>query len=559
MYENPQYVCLPGTPTFEVANSGYRDPAPWFLHWITGGDNSTAGISVNGYSILTHCPMWQGINIIAGDVGQVPIRLMRNEFDEQRKHPAWNLLRIRPNELQTPSLFKETMMQWALIFGNAVAWTPRIGTVITDLIPLRPDCLWHELRVSDREPELLYHYSSPITGRQYTFFPWEVIHIQGLTGDGIWGYPLFEIAKHCIGHGLALQKHGNKSFSNGAIPGGVLEHPGRLPAEARENLRREWHQIHGGAENAGKIAVLWEGMKFTQMAMTNLDAQWIEAKRFSIYEAAALLNLPPHKLGAMEDSSVRANLEEQNADYAQRTLARWLNKFSEEFERKLLTNRERMSDEYDFVWDIDQFLRGDIDTMATVVDKLVKAEIMNRNEGRRWFRLPPYEGGEKFGSPAINPQREESETPAKEPPEDDDEPAEDKEASVRTAVEDALLASLAHAIERENHALTRAAKGAKNFVGWLDSFYLPNGAPSLLEQSIETIAGKNVTAATVVGLNVADLRSNVSIYGLKRRKMLLEACSHVTADELRGAVTSLITSDPAVVARQLLEGSDNGR
>ncbi len=340
------------------------------------------------------------------------------------------------------------------------------------------------------------------------------------------------------------------------MPGGVLEHPGRLGIEARENLRREWEKIHGGSENSGRVAVLWEGMKFHQMAMTNIDAQWIEAKKMGIHEAAALLNLPPHKLGAMEDSSVRANLEEQNADYAQRSLARWFNRLSEEFERKLLTTTEWMSDRYDFVWDLEQFLRGDFETTAKVADMLVKAEVMNRNEARRWLRLPPYAGGEKFGSPAINPQKND-EKPASGDEKGGSESESDADKApipnVRDAVRDALLASLTHVIEREYHALDRAAKGAKNFVEWVDTFYLSNGSPSLLESSLTTIAGKNVAAATVSGLKTDDLREKVMVYGLKRRRLLLEVCSHVTASELPGVVTPLIAGDPLDVARCLLE------
>ena len=107
--------CLPGAAdALEVTNtgatSGNTSPAAWFLDWATNGQTSDSGVKVNGYTALTHCPLWQGVNIIAGDSGQVPIRLLKNEFDEQRLHPAWNLLRLRPNALQTPCVYTETMM-----------------------------------------------------------------------------------------------------------------------------------------------------------------------------------------------------------------------------------------------------------------------------------------------------------------------------------------------------------------------------------------------------------------------------------------------------------------
>ena len=553
--------CLPGSATaLEITNtgqtSGNTSPAAWFLDWASAGTSSDSGIKVNGYTSLMHCPLWQGVNIISGDIGQVPVRLLRNEFDEQKSHPAWRLLRLRPNKLQTPSVYTETIMQWALIWGNGVAWIDRTGSRPTDLIPLRPDCLWPELIAFDEQQLVLYHYWSPTSGREYVFFEEDVIHIQGLTGDGVWGYPLHEIAKNTIGHGLALEKHGNRSFRNSARPSGVLKHPGKLSPEARSNLRSEWNEIHSGVENTGKIAILGEAMEFQAMSMTNIDAQWIEAKKYNRLDAASLLNLPAHKLNALEDSSVRSNLEEQNSDYAQRTLTRWFNRLSEEYRRKLLTEREWLSDEYQFVFDIDAFLRADIDTMSNVVDRLIKAEVLNRNEGRRYFRLPPYSGGERFGSPAINPQKDfngdtEEKTPDNEPKGDDG-----KQIAVRTALKDSLLERLEHVIQIESSELMKAAKGAKNFVGWLDSHYQhDDGNESKLMKLYDSVMNKHIVAAELAGISTLDLRPMVHSWALQRHKTILEACSLVEKSQLQDCIRAFVVANPGDVANQLVSVS----
>lgn len=562
---NNEFIAMPGSPTFEVenlANSGNTHPAEWFFDWATGGHRSDSGVSVTGYTALTHCPLWQGVNIIAGDIGQVPVRLVRNEFYDQRQHNAWQLLRVRPNTLQTVSVFLETIMQWALIWGNGVAWTPRRGSQITDLIPLRPDCLWPELVSFDDGQVLIYHYWSPTSGKEFVFFPEEVIHIQGITGDGIWGYPLSDIAKNCIGQGLALEKHGNRTFSNGARPAGVLEHPNQLNAEARENMRRDWERIHGGPDNAGKVAILWEGMKFNAVSMSNLDAQWIEAKKMSRIDAASLLNLPAHKLNALEDSSVRSNLEEQNETYKQMTLTRWGNRLDEEFRRKLLTDREWKSDEYRFHFDWDAFLRADIETLTQIGERAVMAEIMNRNEARKLLGLAPYEGGERFGSPAINPQQDENDTP-----ESEDEPSETTEetpengslepenrvlAPVNGHARHAMQELLAHHIEvvlqREHDTVSRAAKGAKNFVKHLDKFYIDGGFGEMAESIIST----SVRASCASGLDARCVPIALENYAKSRHSQLLELCSHVTKDELPKAIAELSGVDRSVVAHGLL-------
>lgn len=563
-----QFFCGHDGGPVEVSNqvSGLTSPASWLMDWATGG-TSSAGVSVNGYTALTHCPLWQGVNIIAGDIGCVPVRLVKDEFDDQRRHPAWNLLRVRPNALQTPSVWKETMLQWALIWGNGVSWIRRQGSRPVDLIPLRPDCLRPEMLEFQGEQVMVYHYHTPITGQQYSFLSDDVIHIQGLTGDGIWGYPLWQVAKNCIGQGLALEKHGNSMFANGAVPGGVLESPvgGSISkdAEARKNLRREWNALHQGPDRAGAIAILVDGITYKQISHTNVDSQWIEAIKLSIIQAAGLLNLPPHKLGSMEDSSTRSNLEEQNADYVQRTLTRHFNRCSEEFRRKLLTEREWLSDQYQFVWDVDTFLKADIDTLTTVVDRLVKSTVINPNEGRRMLGKPPREGGEVYGSPAINPNPQRPEDGAESP--DNGRPENVAPKSSIKAHQELLLGLVLHVLECESTRLQHAASNprniqdAKNFVDWLDKFYLGDGdecPPRFIEMS-EKVVGNCIRACHEHGIDTRGIAPALANYAKTRHKQCLEAAG-VPQGELPSAIERIIGTDQHLIAQGLLATAIGG-
>lgn len=558
---NNEFVAMPGSDAFEVQNlgtSGNTHPAEWFYEWASGGMRSDSGVSVTGYTALTFCPLWQGVNVIGGDLGQVPIRLVKDMFNDQRSHPTWNLLRVRPNALQTPALWMETMVQWALVWGNGVSWIVREGSRPTDLIPLRPDCLWPELMAFEDQVILLYHYISPYSGHRYIFFPDEVVHIQGLTGDGIWGYPLHEIAKNCIGHGLALERHGNSSFKNGAVPGGVLEHPGKLPKEARDTIRREWYAVHGGTENQGKTAVLWEGMKYNTISQRNIDAQWVEAKRLSRQEAASLLNLPAWKLNSMEDSAVRANLEETNETYKQMTLTRWATKLDQEFRRKLLTDAEWKSDQYQFVFDWDAFLRADIDTLTQVSERCIQARMMTPNEGRHRIGLPPYKGGDEFANPAIEPRQPQgqSEEPPKEEPDDAEPQPTNRLLAMRKTHEELLLDHLMVFLKRESISLKQAAREAKNFVAWLDAFYGnkkdSSGEKPQIIGLCDTVMGTSIKACCAAGLDARGVCLAISGYAEQRHAQLLSACDGVTKEELPDAIEQLATSERTLIAQGLL-------
>jgi HK97 family phage portal protein len=558
-----QFICGNDGGAVEITNSvsGMRNPTEWYYEWATGGTRNGAP-AVNGYTALTHCPIWQGINIIAGDIGQTPLKLMRNRFSEQKEHPAWQLLQREPNGLQVASTFLETLVQWALMWGQGCAWIQYRGSQPYKLTPLRPDCLWKELIAFEDQEVLLYHYYSPLRGgSQYVFFPWEIIDIPGLTADGVCGYELHRIARETIAHGLSLEKHGNAIFQNGAVPGGVLEAPAGAAIskdkEARANLRREWNAIHRGPDKAGEIAILWEGIVYKQTSHNNVDAQWLGAKQDSVYDAARLLNLPPHKLGAMQDSSVRANLEEQNSDYAQRTLSRWYNRMSEEFARKLLTRKEWVSGEYEFVWDVEAFLKADIDTLTTVIDRLVKATILNPNEGRAKLRLPPREGGDEYGSPAINPNPKRPED-GKESP-DNGRP---KGATTKNAHRELLHDHILVLLKRESLALNDAAAGAKLFIKWLDEFYLPaDGSEPKIVALFETVMGTTIRACCAAGLDVRGFKVSILNYASKRHAQLLEACSSVTKEQLPATIKQFSNSNQSLIAQGLLAtalGETNG-
>lgn len=551
-----QFIATAGSEMFEVKNlatSGNTYPKEWFFEWATGGHDNDAGVTVNGYTALTHCPLWQGINIIAGDLGQVPIRLMKDEFDEQKNHNAWQLLRVRPNSFQTPSVFIETMVQWAILHGNTVCYTPKAGSRITQIIPLRPECVWPMVMGDESgNMQLVYHYTSPTSGSQYVFLQDEVIHIQGLTGDGMWGYPLHQIAKNTIGHGLALQKHGNRFFKNGAQPGGVLQHPGKLSPEAVKNIRADWERIHGGAGNAGRIAILWEDMEYKAVSLTNVDAQWIQAKQLDAVDAARLLNLPAYKLNSQDHMAANANLEEQNETYKQMTLTRWANRMDEEFRRKLLTTSEWMSDRYRFMFDWDHFMKADVETVMSVGASGVASAILSPNEVRRKMGMPPYDGGDEYGSPHINPNPE-GKTDA---PFAEEKPAEPQNRllNMQNAHEALLLDHMLVFLKRESISLAQAAKESTNFIRWLDDFYGADdwsAAPKIVALC-ETVMGSSIRASCAAGVDARGIAISIENYAKSRHSQLLDLCSTVTKEQLPEAIEKLNQSERTYIAQGLL-------
>lgn len=457
-------------PHAEADSSGYVD-GQW--HVLTAGAGSSeTGVAVNPMTALSHGPVWQGVNLLAGDLGQLPfhkmIRRGRNR-EKDREHPLEFILTMQPNEWQTPSMWIESMMAWALLWGNGTSYIDRDGRgQVQGLYPLLPD------RTNYIKVDGQYWITTWINEEYYFLRPDETYRIPGLAMNGFWGQSFVDICRNVIGHGLALRKHGNATFKNGAVPPVALKHPKTLSAEARSQLRNEWNAVHGGVDNAGKVAILMEAMEIETLSVSNTDAQWLEAMKLDREQVASLLNLPAHMLNALENAAVRANLEEQTRGYFQRSLSRWMNKFAQEAQRKLLTERERRSTDPDhyFRWYPEAFLRGDIKTRYEAYQRAVGSRILSPNECREMEDLNPYDGGDEYANPAIDVLSaggEEGGGESSEAGEDDHlQPGEDPQTQ---ALQNLIRVQCDSLVAFESHKLAWARKNDKNLAAWAADFY----------------------------------------------------------------------------------------
>ncbi len=451
------------------ANSDYSSSGDDWLYQSLVGSSSESGVAVTPNSALSHGPVWQAVNLISGDLGQLPFRKMvrrGRERSKDRANPLDLLMRFAPNGYQAPSVWKETMISWSLLWGNGISYIVRDARMRPiELLPLLPDRTGYCVEGGARTVH------TRIGNETFFFNDWELFHVRGLATDGFWGRSAIEVAKEVLGYGIGLRKHGSKTFQNGAVPRGVIEHPGRLTTEARSNLRNEWNAIHGGLDNASRVAIMMEGAKFTQTSISNIDAQWLEAVKLDREQIASLFNLPAHKLNALENAAVRANVEEQNRSYMQMSLSRWLNKFREEADLKLLTKRERNSGDHYFKWFTEAFLRGDTKARFDAYSLAIASRWLSPNEVREKEDMNPYEGGDEYANPSIDLKPDISV---------DGEPIEQEEAAIAV-----LRSRIESLLEFESNRVVRGAK-AKNFVAWFTGFY--DEFEKAAEQYIQPVA-----------------------------------------------------------------------
>ena len=446
---NTQLVVSPqSSEPIDIQSMATQTTEDFFFTTMASGGMSDSGETVNPSTALGHGPVWQAVNILSGDIGQLPFWKMKRSGDlreKDRNAPINYTLGVEPNPYQTPSVWKETMMSYALLWGNAISVIVPAPGGRRWLMPLMPDVTSYE-----QDERGNYHITTRIANEDRSFDYEDCFHIRGLQSNGFWGLSAIDVARNVLGHGLALQKHGNKTFKNDAKPSGVLRTDQPFNPEAHKNLREEWYKTQGG-DNRRSIAILWEGLEFKPMSMSNEDAQWLEARKLDREFVASLFNLPAFKLNALENSAVRANLEEQNRDYFQTSLSRWMNRFVEEARRKLLPPQLRSSGDHYFRWFPEAFLRGDVKMRMESYSLAIASRILSPNEARAKEDMDPYEGGDEYLNPAIEQSPK----------------LDDQKSKLRSIISNQLEGALLV----ESNKVERASKVTKDFLSWVQKFY----------------------------------------------------------------------------------------
>lgn len=363
---------------------------------------STAGKAVNERSAMQMTAVYACVRILSEAIAGLPLHLYKYGCDGSKEkaveHPLYFLLHDEPNKEMTSFVFRETLMTHLLLWGNAYAQVIRNGKgEVIALYPLIPNRM--EVNRTDRG-QLYYQYTTSsddaptVEGSTAVLMPEDVLHIPGLGFDGLVGYSPIAMAKNAIGLAIATEEYGAKFFANGAAPSGVLEHPGTIKDPQR--VRDAWMSQFSGSRNAGKVAVLEEGMKYTPISISPEQAQFLETRKFQINEIARIFRVPPHMVGDLEKSSF-SNIEQQSLEFVKYTLDPWVIRWEQSLQRTLLSSEEKKR--YYFKFNLEGLLRGDYASRMTGYATARQNGWMSANDIRELEnldRIPAELGGDLY-------------------------------------------------------------------------------------------------------------------------------------------------------------------
>ena len=488
-----------------VQGSSFAYPEGWLRDWLVG-DNWDWGDgrehkTLTDERALSYAPIWYGVSKIAGHVAQLPLKVYKRldrGAELVRDHNISKLIR-RPNKYQTSVVFREQVATYSLLDGNGAAAIVRRGSKPVELLPLHPDRLVTVMF----EGEKIHGYKPDENDRVKLFFnppeptqsdPWylfddsEVLHIPGLSLNGVAGVSLRKMMSRNVGASIDAEERYSKQMQKGFSGNLVIEVPSGMLRNEKdaEEFIAAWKKKHHDPNKAGEPALLREGMKANVISLTNKDAEMIENRRFQRQDAALYLGLESI-LG--DDNSVSYNsLEQKNLAYLMNCLNRWLVRWEQEVEYKLLSKREFDNETHFVRFNTAALLKSDFQTTVSSLSTLVTGTILSRNEAREVLDRNPVEGGDEFENPAITPGRSSTGM-------EDDSPDDSPEPSARRAINSRLGHFIGGECSKVISAAQQAVEKGKNFLAWVDDFYSDKWLPKMADLLDEIGLDRDLAAA----------------------------------------------------------------
>jgi HK97 family phage portal protein len=282
-----------------------------------------AGETVTARNALALADVWACVRCLSDAVSTLPLVVYRRTGDGRERVtdlPVAELLRTPAPGVTQPNLTGQIMAHLAL-WGECFIGKYWQGDRVVQLGLLAPDRVTVEVRAG----EPTFTHVAP-DGRQQVLTGADVVHVRGLSVDGVRGVSPVALCREALGLAGALATHASATMANGAVPRGILRVPaGAAGDDQARNLADAWGARHGGSQRAGRVAVLTGEVSFEPVSMPMADAEFVAQRKLSTVEVARIFRVPPWMVAADSGESMTySNTESQAAAFVKFTLAPWL-------------------------------------------------------------------------------------------------------------------------------------------------------------------------------------------------------------------------------------------
>lgn len=350
---------------------------------VFGGAETRSGQRVNIETAIQVATVFACARVLAEGVAQVPLKLLRESPDGRKKvaakdHPLYRVLHRRPNPWQTSFEYRETLMLHVVLAGQHYSFINRVGGKVVELIPFVPG------QVTPKRNEDTYELNYSVrgsSGKSITFPAESIWHVRGPSWNSWTGLEVVKIAREAIGLSMAIEEQQSKFYELGARPSGVLSVEGNLDDQQYKKLRDWLEKEHSGSKGAWRPMIVDRAAKWMQLAMSGLDAQTLEQRKYQVEEICRAMRVMPIMVGSSDKAATYASAEQMFLAHVVHTLAPWYERLEQSIDENLLTRADEKDGLYsDFVEE--GLLRGALKDTKDFLLGLVNGGVITPNEAR---------------------------------------------------------------------------------------------------------------------------------------------------------------------------------
>lgn len=350
-------------------------------------------ITVSRENVTTFYAVYSCATLIAGDIAKMGLDLVEETKGiwEPTTSPSFSPVLRKPNRYQNRIQFFTSWIISRLLNGNAYILKQRDDRqVVVAMYVLDPN----RVKVLVAPDGSVYYElkGDNLSGIGDVTVPAsEIIHdVHIPLYHPLCGVSPIVACYASAAQGLAIQNNSTKFFQNGSRPGGILTAAGTIKQETADRLKEYWETNFTG-ENAGRIAVLGDGLKFENLTVKAQDAQLIEQLKLTAETVCSCFHVPPFMIG-IGPTPAYNNIEALNQQYYSQCLQIIIESIELLLDEGLGLTQQRERN-LGTMFDVDDLLRMDTSTKVKTAVEGLKG-LFAPNEARKKFNLRAKTGGD---------------------------------------------------------------------------------------------------------------------------------------------------------------------
>jgi len=339
--------------------------------------HTISGANVNEATALTISTVYACTYKIASTLASLNLDIYERNgrnIDVANVHPAFDVIKYKPNEYQTAFEFWETIISHAVLNGCGYALIERDDRgYATQLIGLD----YYDVDRKFVNGQLVFSVKN--VGMVQPENMLEICNLQRKS-------PI-RLHRENLGLAKSAEEFGAEYFGSGGQMTGILSSDQPLRKEQMDIIQQSWNK----AQSQAGTKLLPFGFKYSRISISPDEAQFIETRKFQAEEICRIFSVPP-ALVQLESQTTYNNVEQQNLQFARHTVTPWAKRIEQEIDRKLLQARERP--ELYSKFNLNDLYRGDMQSRAAFYTQMLQNGVLNINEVRQKEDMNPTEGGD---------------------------------------------------------------------------------------------------------------------------------------------------------------------